>query len=89
MMTFTQEKDFARLGERSQQVKEAVEEAISYWQDRLRVRRRVARSTFQWPNNCLKGFCWTGSVKAQECGQAEAVQRTRDVPRSPSVGRWR
>ena len=89
MMTFTREKDFARLGERAQQVEEAVEEAISYWQDRLRVRRRVARSTFQCPNNCLKGFCWTGSVKAQGCGQAGAVQWTGDVLRSLSVGKWR
>ena len=87
--TFIQEKYFARLGERSQQVEEAVEEAISYWQDRLRVRRRVSRSTSKCPNNCLKGFCWTGSVRARGCGRAGAVQRRGDVLRLPSVGRWR
>ena len=53
LLTFTKDKYVARLGERSQQVQEAVDEAISYWQDRLRVRRRVARSTFECPNNCL------------------------------------
>ena len=35
-----------RLGEKSTRVQKAVKEAISYWQDTLKVRRRVARSSF-------------------------------------------
>ena len=52
----TKEKYFPRLGEeRTQQVEEAVDEVISYWQDRLRVRRRVARSQYDFQNICQKG----------------------------------
>ena len=54
--SFSKEKYFARLGEeRTQQVEEAVDEVISYWQDRLRVRRRVARSQYDCQNICQKG----------------------------------
>ena len=35
-----------RLGEKSTRVQKAVKEAISYWQETLKVRRRVARSSF-------------------------------------------
>ena len=39
-------KNIFRLGEKSSRVQNAVKEATSYWQDTLRVRRRVARSSF-------------------------------------------
>ena len=39
-------KNIFRLGEKSTRVQKAVKESISYWQDTLKVRRRVARSSF-------------------------------------------
>ena len=39
-------KNIFRLGEKFSRVQNAVKEAISYWQDTLKVRRRVARSSF-------------------------------------------
>ena len=39
-------KNIFRLGDKSTRVQKAVKEAISYWQDTLKVRRRVARSSF-------------------------------------------